>query len=149
VAELQPFQRFAAPLEHDAVAGWQERPWRVPFVRLRRVGLLASALREAGGYPMVIYEYRCERDGLFDVPAPMGRAAPARSCPACGAPSARRYGAPMLSKAGRAPRGVVTAIERAERSRERPDVVTAIPTPGRRTPVATAQNPALQHLPRP
>lgn len=91
------------------------------------------------------YSYRCPRDGsTFDHAAPIGTADASRHCPRCGAAARRLITAPMLSLA---PRAVVAAHDRAARSADEPDVVTALPaTPRRPRPAA---NPALHRLPRP
>ncbi|MFF4598702.1 FmdB family zinc ribbon protein [Amycolatopsis sp. NPDC001319] len=96
---------------------------------------------------MATYQYRCARDGVFEVRLPMGTAAPRSSCPVCGGEAARNYCAPMLSLARRE---LVTAIDHTEKTRDEPAVVSAVP-PARgrsRGPVPTP-NPALRRLPRP
>jgi hypothetical protein len=53
----------------------------------------------------------------------------------------------MLSLASRA---LMTAIDRTERTRDVPEVVSALPSQAvRNRKQATAQNPAWQHLPKP
>ena len=77
---------------------------------------------------MATYEYRCEVDGAVDVRLPLGSA-------------------PRLSRASSP---YARAIERTERSSAEPEVVTSVPSPGRRRPgTRVATNPALQRLPRP
>lgn len=96
---------------------------------------------------MATYEYRCEVDGAVDVRLPMGSAPPVLPCPTCAREATRRFSAPRLSRASSS---YARAIERTERSSADPEVVTSVPSAGRRrpgTPVAT--NPALQRLPRP
>ncbi|QRP47860.1 FmdB family zinc ribbon protein [Amycolatopsis sp. FDAARGOS 1241] len=96
---------------------------------------------------MATYQYRCDQDGVFEVRLPMGAATPRWTCPECGGEAARSYSAPMLALA---PRELVTEIDRAEKTRDEPAVVTAVPPAhGRTRRPATASNPALQRLPRP
>lgn len=96
---------------------------------------------------MVQYRYRCDVDGVFDLSQPMGTAEPRARCPECDSEAVRVFRAPMLSMA---PAGLMAAIDRTEKSRDEPDVVSALPPRrgGPRTPMASA-NPALQRLPRP
>jgi putative FmdB family regulatory protein len=93
---------------------------------------------------MATYEYRCPRDGDFDVKFPVGTAASRVHCSVCGSEAVRVFSAPLLA---RTPRPLVAAIDRAERSAEAPDVVSTIPAKprARRLPV----NPAHARLPRP
>ncbi|MEV0073251.1 MULTISPECIES: FmdB family zinc ribbon protein [unclassified Amycolatopsis] len=96
---------------------------------------------------MATYQYRCARDGVFEVRLPMGTASPSSQCPACGGEAARNYCAPMLSLA---PRELVTAIDRTEKTRDEPAVVSAVPpVRGRTRGPAPTSNPALRRLPRP
>jgi putative FmdB family regulatory protein len=96
---------------------------------------------------MPTYAYRCVQDGDFDVSRPMGTAAAKSPCPVCKNEAARVFRAPMLSLA---PRALVAAIDRTEKSSDEPEVVSAVPPRAfrSRNPMAT-QNPALQRLPRP
>lgn len=96
---------------------------------------------------MATYQYRCVQDGDFDVSRPIGTAAPKSHCPVCDVEAARVFRAPMLSFASRA---VVAAIDRTEKTRDEPEVVSALPPRAGRTrnPTAT-KNPAWQRLPRP
>ena len=100
---------------------------------------------------MATFEYRCpapecRSGGRFEIRRPIGSATGVTACPECGADAIRVFSPPLVSLA---PRRLVAAIDRAERSRTDPDVVGAPPQrpAGRRTPVA--RNPALQRLPRP
>ena len=97
---------------------------------------------------MTTYEYRCDADGAFEVRCPLGTAPAVAACPACGG-EARRVFSPPLLRTGLA-RPLVAAMDRAERSRDEPDVVTSLPPrdPRRRTPMAPL-TPQLQRLPRP
>ena len=96
---------------------------------------------------MATYQYRCAQDGVFDVSRPMGTAAPQSQCPVCNNESARVFRAPMLSLA---PRALVAAIDRTEKTSDEPEVVTSLPQRAvrNRSPMAT-HDPAWQHLPRP
>jgi hypothetical protein len=97
------------------------------------------------GVPVAVYVYRCARHGITETSRPMGTAEAAIPCPECGAAASRIYTAPRISLGSPARRAL---IERAERTRDEPDVVSAPPPrPGRMAPVAS--NPALQRLPRP
>lgn len=95
---------------------------------------------------MATYQYRCSTHGLFDVGLPMGTATPRRACPHCDAAAPRVYAAPLLSLA---PRELVAAIDRTERTRDEPDVVAAPAGPSRRRVPTAPPNPALRRLPRP
>ncbi len=96
---------------------------------------------------MGIYEYRCQRDGGFDVTRPLGTAPPSTACPSCGEQAQRVFSKPMLTST---PRELVAAIDHAEKTRHEPDIVTSIPSSGarRRTPVLPL-TPQLRRLPRP
>lgn len=73
---------------------------------------------------MARYEYRCPRDGVFEVRARIGEAAASARCGICGAEAGRVFSAPLLSAT---PRPLARAIDRAERSAEVPEVVSRIP----------------------
>ncbi len=96
---------------------------------------------------MAIYEYRCDEDGSFEVSARLDAPPKSAACPVCNIEARRVYSKPMLS---RAPRALVTAIDRAEKSRYEPEVVTSLPPVDarRRTPVLPL-TPTLRRLPRP
>jgi putative FmdB family regulatory protein len=94
---------------------------------------------------MATYEYRCLEDGVFEVVAPMGSVGKQACCPSCGRDGQRVFSAPMLALADRR---LVAAIDRSERSRDQPEVVTQLPPSKRRQRVAPP-NPALRRLPRP
>jgi hypothetical protein len=77
----------------------------------------------------------------------MGAATATIPCPACGAVAARVFTAPRLSFGSPVRRAL---LDRTERTRDQPDVVSAPPPgpgPGRRADVF--RNPALSRLPRP
>jgi putative FmdB family regulatory protein len=93
------------------------------------------------------YDYRCDRDGVFEVTRPLGSAPPSTACPVCGREAGRVFSAPMLTSS---PRALVAAIDHAEKSRDEPEVVTSLPPadPRKRTPVLPL-TPTLRRLPRP
>ncbi|SHK69308.1 putative regulatory protein, FmdB family [Pseudonocardia thermophila] len=93
---------------------------------------------------MATYSYRCAADGAVDVRLPIGTAPSVIDCPACGAPAQRRYTSPML---GLAHKGAMALLDRAERSRTEPEVVTSLPTKARRP--APKLDPRTARLPRP
>lgn len=96
---------------------------------------------------MAIYEYRCERDGAFEIMLPIGTAPASTACPVCAGESGRVFSSPMLSLA---PRPLVTALDHEEKTRHEPDVVTSLPPrpAHERTPVLPL-TPTLRRLPRP
>jgi putative FmdB family regulatory protein len=96
---------------------------------------------------MATYEYRCEDDGLFDVGRPLGTAPGSITCPVCGKAARRVFSKPMLLSLSPA---LVAAVDHAEKTRDEPDVVTALPPTERRkrTPVLPL-TPTLRRLPRP
>lgn len=96
---------------------------------------------------MAFYDYRCERDGPFELSRPLGTAPPDAPCPACGAASRRVFSAPGLTTV---PRALTAAVDHAEKTRHEPDVVTSLPPRAarRRTPVLPL-TPELRKLPRP
>jgi putative FmdB family regulatory protein len=96
---------------------------------------------------VAIYEYRCRRDGTFEVTRPIGTAPTSIACPQCSSNAERVFSSPMVSFA---PRALVAALDREEKTRHEPEVVTSLPpAPAhRRTPVAPL-TPALRRLPRP
>ena len=71
---------------------------------------------------MALYEYRCERDGAFEITRPLGSAPKASACPVCHDEARRVFSSPMLR---RQPRALVAAIDHAEKTREAPDIVTS------------------------
>lgn len=96
---------------------------------------------------MATFQYSCPQDGDFEVSRPIGMAAPPVRCAACGADAVRVFTAPMLSLA---PRAFVAAIDRSEKTRDEPAVVSAPPPDrGRRQPATARANPALRRLPKP
>jgi putative FmdB family regulatory protein len=96
---------------------------------------------------VAIYEYRCERDGSFEVTLPIGTAPASIACPDCADEAERVFSSPMVSFA---PRALVAALEHEEKTKTDPDVVTSLPRRPRheRTPMAPL-TPTLARLPRP
>jgi putative FmdB family regulatory protein len=96
---------------------------------------------------VAIYEYRCERDGAFEVTRPIGTAPSSIACPLCESSARRVFSSPMMA---RTPRALVAALDHEEKTRHEPDVVTSLPPrPAReRTPVLPL-TPTLRRLPRP
>ncbi|GGO77571.1 FmdB family zinc ribbon protein [Nonomuraea cavernae] len=92
---------------------------------------------------MATYEYRCLDCGSFEIRLPIGTATAVCDCPACHLPAPRVFSAPYLNQV---PTAVSTALAREEQGREAPEVVTGLPSRGRRPP---PQHPALRRLPRP
>ncbi len=93
------------------------------------------------------YDYLCVDDGAFEVNLPIGQAQPTTSCPTCGGDTTRRFTPPHTT---RVPRNVAGLLDKTERSRHEPEVVSSLPRrpPHQRTPTAPS-NPALRKLPRP
>jgi putative FmdB family regulatory protein len=97
---------------------------------------------------MVMYEFRCPLHGTFDLLMPMGTALLQAQCPQCGADAARQMSAPSVVRSSRSQ--WFGAIERAEKSRHEPEVVSSVPSAGARPRIRQApMTPALQRLPRP
>ena len=96
---------------------------------------------------MAIYEYRCERDGSFEVTLPIGTAPASIACPQCANEAERVFSSPMVSFA---PRELVAALDHAEKTKTDPDIVTSLPRRPKheRTPMAPL-TPTLRKLPRP
>ncbi len=93
---------------------------------------------------MAVYVYRCIEHGTSEESSPIGPAGAAVPCPTCGAAAVRVYTAPRLSLGSPARRAL---IDRTERTRDEPDVVSA--PPPRPGGPAVAWHPALGRLPRP
>jgi putative FmdB family regulatory protein len=96
---------------------------------------------------VALYEYRCDRDGAFEIARPIGTAPASIECPVCNSESRRVFSKPMLSSV---PVELAAAIDHAEKTRHEPDIVTSLPPTGarRRTPVLPL-TPTLRRLPRP
>jgi putative FmdB family regulatory protein len=96
---------------------------------------------------VAVYVYRCTGHGLIEVTRAMGSADAAVPCPACDLQATRVFTAPRLSLGSPARRAL---IDRTERTRDEPDVVSAPPPRSGGTGAgAVAWNPALRRLPRP
>ncbi|WP_199432113.1 FmdB family zinc ribbon protein [Qaidamihabitans albus] len=91
---------------------------------------------------MATYAYHCAWCGQFEIRRPMGEAANTEPCPVCGDCAARRFTAPALRRGSTT---LTRAREDAERTAERPDVVTAPPPSGTRV----SRDPRHARLPRP
>jgi len=93
------------------------------------------------------YAYRCPQCGPFELVRPMAASDAAADCPRCSATSTRVFGAPALRALHP---GVRAARERDERSAAGPDVVSALPSAGRRGGgVRRTTDPRHARLPRP
>jgi hypothetical protein len=96
---------------------------------------------------IAVYVYRCPEHGRTETNCAMGAATAVVACPMCGAVAGRVFTAPRLALGSPVRRAL---IERTERSREQPDVVSAPPPgPGARQRADLSRNPALRRLPRP
>jgi len=96
---------------------------------------------------VALYEYRCERDGAFEVSRPIGTAPTSIACPLCTSEAGRVFSSPMVSVA---PRAVVAALDHEEKTRHEPDVVTSLPrAPAHRRTAVLPLTPTLRRLPRP
>ncbi len=103
--------------------------------------------RSKGG-TVATYEYRCDQDGLFDISRRLGTAPESAACPICGGDARRVFSVSMVRSGSRP--GWVAAMDRADKSRFEPDVVTSLPplSAANRMP-ALQMTPALRRLPRP
>lgn len=96
---------------------------------------------------MAVYQFTCDEHGAIELETAIGTAPQALECPDCGERARRVFSAPML---GRLPRATTTAVERAERTSDEPDVVTSIPPrTGRTAAQRYTHNPAHRRLPKP
>ena len=97
---------------------------------------------------MPIYEYRCDQHGVFEIIRPLGTAPQSARCLECGSEARRVFSVPTVRSGSRT--ALLAAIDHAEKSRHEPDVVTSVPSTGkrRRTPVLPL-TPTLRRLPRP
>ena len=95
---------------------------------------------------MALYEYRCPAHGPFEVMHPLGTAPDTAACKVCGEPASRAITAPRIRSAARG--AWHAAIERADKSRFEPEVVTSLPRAGP-GPYRGAFHPAMLNLPRP
>ncbi len=96
---------------------------------------------------MVTYQYNCDDDGPTDVSLPMGTATDTIVCPACSQPARRVFTSPLFSAVDQKR---MKLIDSTKATSDRPEVVTSIPSDGRRKKQRMAPpNPMLQKLPRP
>ena len=97
---------------------------------------------------MATYEYQCQQDGVIEISRPIGLAPESIICSMCGASAVRMISVPMIRN--KAPVAFTAAIDRADKSRYEPEVVTSLPQTKRsKYPPKILQNPALKNLPRP
>lgn len=97
---------------------------------------------------MALYEYRCERDGVFEITRRLGTAPESVACPVCNGESQRIVSIPTI-RCGSRP-AWMAAIDHAEKSRHAPEVVTTLPsTGGPVRPRVLPLTPTLARLPRP
>lgn len=95
---------------------------------------------------MAIYEYRCEQDGVFEVILPLGTAPAIAPCSRCGRGSRRILSA--LNFRSSTQRAWTVAMDRADKSRYEPEVVSTLPPSGARSRTIPL-TPTLRGLPRP
>lgn len=74
---------------------------------------------------MATYEYDCPRCGRFETHQVIGTAPASHACPDCHRSARRVFSAPHLTSV---PAPLRAALDRAERSRSEPDVVTEVPS---------------------
>ena len=79
---------------------------------------------------MATYEYRCNRDGVFEITRPLGTAPNSCICCVCGSEAGRTFSVAMLRLGSRP--AVFAASDYAEKSRYEPDVVNSVPAAGAR-----------------
>ena len=73
---------------------------------------------------MATYEYRCARCGRFETAYPLGTAPPDARCPQCDNASHRVFTMPHVSLLSKE---LGRAHERAEKTRDEPEIVSEIP----------------------
>jgi hypothetical protein len=94
---------------------------------------------------MATFLYRCPADGIVELRRPVGTAPSQVSCPTCAGDAHRVYTPPLVTGGSRS---AMALIDRTERTRDEPEVVTSLPARGR-AQRQTGLNPAWQRLPRP
>ena len=94
---------------------------------------------------MAIFLYRCPADGIVELRWPVGTAPGQARCPACEGDARRVYTPPLVSGGSRS---AMALIDKTERTRDEPEVVTS-PPPHGRGHARPDMNPAWQRLPRP
>jgi len=95
---------------------------------------------------MATFQYRCGLHDVFDISRPIGTADAQTPCPTCGDDAVRVFTAPQLRLGSGSARAL---LDRTEKTRSEPDVVSALPGHRSARPTPAAQNPALRRLPRP
>jgi len=114
-----------------------------------RGGVRGAAARRPAGTDVeatvAIYEYRCDRHDVFEITRALGTAPPSAECPECGAMAGRIISLPSVRCGART--GVLAAIDRADKSRFEPEVVSAPPRKRRSNVIPLT--PQLARLPRP
>lgn len=96
---------------------------------------------------MVTYQYVCDADSEIEVNLPMGTAPSSVECPACGEPARRVFSSPRISAVDQRR---MNLIDSTKATAERPEIVTSIPSDGKRRKQRMAPpDPRLQRLPRP
>ena len=93
---------------------------------------------------MPTYSFRCRGCGDFDVIAAMSQRPDRATCPVCSQLRARVFSSPLLHTASTS---LDTAVERAGRSAESPEVIRSIPASGS-TPPRSARDRRYPPLPR-
>jgi len=94
---------------------------------------------------MARYEYVCGECGRFEVRLAIGTAPAGYECPSCASIARRAFSAPMLQDLSKP---VTAAMDRAGRSGDAPEVVTAVPDRADRR-AAPPVHPARARLPPP
>jgi putative FmdB family regulatory protein len=86
---------------------------------------------------MATYDYRCERDGVFELTMPLGTAPSGAPCPECGEEAGRIFAAPLTTSPGL--------------DRSGPFGMTRVPAPpGSRPPLSQLPMTApMRNMPRP
>jgi putative FmdB family regulatory protein len=77
---------------------------------------------------MPTYEYRCDQHGVSEITRPLGGAPELATCLLCGGPARRVFSVGMIRSGSRP--ALAAAIDRAEKSRHEPDMVTSLPSTG-------------------
>jgi len=92
---------------------------------------------------MAAYDYRCERDGVFELTAPMGTAPSTSPCPECGEEAPRIFAPPLTASLRKidSPMGPLTPDRRAP---------AGYPGPGGRPPMTSLpMTGPMRNMPRP
>jgi putative FmdB family regulatory protein len=93
---------------------------------------------------MASYDFTCSTCGTFTVRVPMQALTPTVGCPTCAQPARRRYTPPHTRLMAPA---LTRAMDASEASRDRPQVVDALPP--RSGPRNVTTHPLHRRLPRP